>query len=45
MPKPRKLRLASTRITSGTRVVNRMVMGAMTLGRICRMSMRLVGHQ
>ncbi|MBA7681578.1 hypothetical protein ES703_89918 [subsurface metagenome] len=38
MPKPRKLRLASIRIRFGTSTLNRIIKGAIILGRICRVS-------
>ncbi|GAI62880.1 unnamed protein product [marine sediment metagenome] len=44
MPKPRKLRPASVRITFGTRVLNRIIVGAIILGRICRVSILVVGQ-
>jgi len=44
MPKPRKLRAASVRITPGTVTEKLIIMGAVILGRICRISILLVGH-
>ncbi|GAI83340.1 unnamed protein product, partial [marine sediment metagenome] len=44
MPKPRKLRLASVRIAFGTRALNRIIVGAIILGRMCRVSILLVGQ-
>jgi hypothetical protein len=34
MPRPRKLKLASARIMAAMRVVNRMIIGAIMLGRM-----------
>jgi hypothetical protein len=42
MPKPRKLKAASVIMISGTRVVNRIIVGAIRLGRICRIRILLV---
>ncbi|MBA7611302.1 hypothetical protein ES703_18522 [subsurface metagenome] len=44
MPKPRKLRLASVIITPGTCRLNWIIMGAIILGRICRVSSLVVGQ-
>ncbi|MBA7689503.1 hypothetical protein ES703_98011 [subsurface metagenome] len=44
MPKPRKLRAASVRITPGTVVEKRIIMGAIILGRMCRVSILRVGQ-
>ena len=45
MSKPRKLRAASPRITPGTVTEKLIIMGAVILGRICRISILLVGQQ
>ncbi|MBA7703347.1 hypothetical protein ES703_112132 [subsurface metagenome] len=44
MPKPRKLRLASVRIIPGTRTLNWIIRGAIILGRMCRVSILVVGQ-
>jgi len=44
MPKLRKLRVTSVRITPGTVTEKMIIMGAVILGRICQISILLVGQ-
>ncbi|MBA7649104.1 hypothetical protein ES703_56898 [subsurface metagenome] len=44
MPKPRKLKPASLRITPGTANEKLIIMGAVILGRRCRVNILWVGH-